>query len=415
MLIGAVSLVGLAGALSVIANVSFGAGFVCFNAYLPLLVRNIEHIRKKSEQIQTLEGEINSFSGGEIDDITIAESESAALLPGAAGLNEQGDDVIAEGEQGAGSDLAQKKARLLTSKSQLAEEKAQIMGQISARGFASGYFGGILLLLVCLTISYLDKSSARSLKFGIFLSGLWWLAFAALAGVWLKRRPGRELRLEDSGAKRDGYTSIANVALLFAKTTLRLPQTQLILLSLIAPIFALLGTLFFPRVQQIFKMSQKQMVLLLLFLLAMVPLYGVLGLLLPFFPKLNTATELFALAMYFGFLLGAVQSFCRSMFADLIPRGRESEFFGLYAITDKGSSWLGPLAVAAITDYTHDIRYSFFFLMVLLGLPFPIIYFGVDMEKGRQEADKASKELEAAQNADTVDQDEEQDSLLSPA
>lgn len=80
------------------------------------------------------------------------------------------------------------------------------------------------------------------------------------------------------------------------------------------------------------------------------------------------------------------------MFAGLVPRGRESEFFGLYAITDKGSSWLGPLAVAAITDATHEIRHAFVFLLVLLSLPIPIIYFGVDVNQGRLDAEKASQE-----------------------
>ena len=58
MLIGAMPYVWMAGALSVIANVSFGAGIVCFNAYLPLLVRNIEQLRLKREQLTRIEGEI---------------------------------------------------------------------------------------------------------------------------------------------------------------------------------------------------------------------------------------------------------------------------------------------------------------------------------------------------------------------
>lgn len=89
------------------------------------------------------------------------------------------------------------------------------------------------------------------------------------------------------------------------------------------------------------------------------------------------------------------------MFADLVPKGRESEFFGLYAITDKGSSWLGPLTIAAITDATQEIRYAFIFLLVLLSLPIPIIYFGVDMHQGRLDAEKASQELLQSQEAHT--------------
>jgi UMF1 family MFS transporter len=107
----------------------------------------------------------------------------------------------------------------------------------------------------------------------------------------------------------DGYTSIANVAVLFAKTSLRLSQTLLILLSLVVPICALIGTLAFPRLQRAIGYDQKQMVMLLLILLVMVPVYGTLGLILPFWPKLSSAKELFALASYYGLLIGAVQRY----------------------------------------------------------------------------------------------------------
>ncbi|KAG0324891.1 Autophagy protein 22 [Dissophora globulifera] len=370
------------------------------------------------------------------------ESESnQPLAPAVAEALTQETDASEQDLPTPTASIEQQKHLLTEMTNQLNEDKGHVMGQISAKGFASGYFGGILLLLVCLYISYRDKSSTRSLKFGIFLSGLWWFIFAALAAVWLKPRPGRELRLEDQGQKHnalwvawryvlyswsrvgatiaqarklpsafafliswfflsDGYSSISNVALLFAKTSLRLPQTYLILLSLEVPICALIGTLAFPRLQRLLGYNQKQMVLLLLVMLVMVPLYGTLGLILPFWPHLSSARELFCLAAYFGLLI------------DLVPRGRESEFFGLYAITDKGSSWLGPLAVAAITDATHEIRHAFVFLLVLLTLPIPIIYFGVDMIQGRVDAEKASVEHQQAQNAE-VDGSEESERLLS--
>ncbi|KAF8985676.1 Autophagy protein 22 [Entomortierella lignicola] len=440
MLIGAVPFVWMAGALSVIANVSFGAGVVCFNAYLPLLVRNVDKIRHQREQIIRLENEIE-FQSGHPDQVgTIPDIDNGASVENA-------------------QDIEQKTTLLANMSSQLNEDKGHLMGQISAKGFAAGYCGGILLLLLCLYISYRDKSSTRSLKVGIFLSGLWWFIFAALAGVWIKQRPGRELRLEESGKKHgslwvasryilfswnrvwgtivqarklpsafafliswfflsDGYTSIANVALLFAKTSLQLPQTMLILLSLEVPICALVGTLAFPRIQQVLGYNQKQMVLLLLVMLVMIPIYGTLGLFLPFWPHLSSAKELFSVAAYFGFLIGAVQSYCRSMYADLVPRGRESEFFGLYAITDKGSSWLGPLAVATITDITHEIRYAFIFLLVLLSLPIPIIYFGVNMNQGRLDAEEAYLEhqkLQAAGDQEGQDNYDESERLLSTA
>ncbi|KAF9957625.1 Autophagy protein 22 [Mortierella alpina] len=409
-----------------------------------LIVRNIDRIRLGRQELAQLEKEV------QLQAEHLQPSRSTSAQPSRENMNgrdaaDRSDPtetpLLADQERPVTNlmeptptpaSIEEKKKLHAELSSQLNEDKAHLMGQISARGFASGYFGGVLLLLVCLYISYRDKSSIRSLKIGIFLSGLWWFVFAALTGIWLKQRPGRELRLGERDQKRgslwiatryvvyswnrvgativqarklpsafaflvawfflsDGYTSIANVALLFAKTSLQLPQTQLILLSLVVPICALVGTLAFPLLQRALGYNPKQMVLLLLIMLVMVPLYGTLGLVLPFWPHLSSATELFTLAAYFGLLIGSVQ---RSMFADLVPRGRESEFFGLYAITDKGSSWLGPLAVAAITDATHEIRHAFVFLLVLLTLPIPIIYFGVDMTQGRIDAEKASLELQ---------------------
>ncbi|KAF9365365.1 Autophagy protein 22 [Mortierella sp. NVP85] len=467
MLIGAVPFVWMAGALSVIANVSFGAGIVCFNAYLPVLVRNVGNLRDRRLGLEQLEKEIEVQFGEELPstitdpgpnstdlDVDLAHGAEAAHVA----LRDSQDQHRARQHNSpmapaTPTNLELKKRVYNEMSEQLNEDKGRLMGHISAKGFASGYFGGILLLLVCLYISYRDKSSARSLKIGIFLSGLWWFIFAALAGVWLKRRPGRELHLDERSQNRgalwvasqyvlyswrrvgativqakklpsafaflvawfflsDGYTSISNVALLFAKTSLNLPQTLLILLSLEVPICALIGTLVFPKLQQALGYDQKQMVLLLLIMLVMVPVYGTLGLIFPFWPHLSSAAELFALAAYFGFLIGAVQSFCRSVFAGLVPRGRESEFFGLYAITDKGSSWLGPLAVAAITDATHEIRHAFVFLLVLLSLPIPIIYFGVDMNQGRLDAEKASQELQKNQIGGEPGRSEERERLL---
>ncbi len=71
-------------------------------------------------------------------------------------------------------------------------------------------------------------------------------------------------------------------------------------------------------------------------------------------------------------------------------KNREAEFFSLYALTDKGASWIGPLVVAAITDQTHEIRYSFFFLLASMIMALFIISM-VNPEKGRMEAADSSK------------------------
>ena len=53
---------------------------------------------------------------------------------------------------------------------------------------------------------------------------------------------------------------------------------------------------------------------------------------------------------WYGFFLGPLMAFSRALFIDLIPLGQEATFFCLYGISDKGSSWVGPLVAAAIAQ-----------------------------------------------------------------
>ena len=53
------------------------------------------------------------------------------------------------------------------------------------------------------------------------------------------------------------------------------------------------------------------------------------------------------LGVLLGIVLGGSQALSRSLFSQLIPKGKEGEYFGLYEISDKGTSWLGPLLFGA--------------------------------------------------------------------
>jgi UMF1 family MFS transporter len=50
---------------------------------------------------------------------------------------------------------------------------------------------------------------------------------------------------------------------------------------------------------------------------------------------LVTLGEFYVYAVVYGFNVGSVQSFSRTLFADLIPSGKEAEFFGLYGVIIK--------------------------------------------------------------------------------
>jgi len=63
-----------------------------------------------------------------------------------------------------------------------------------------------------------------------------------------------------------------------------------------------------------------------------------------------------AIGAAIGALAGPVQSASRSLMARIVPRGKTTEFFGLYALSGKLTSFVGPLAVGAVTAISQSQR-----------------------------------------------------------
>jgi len=91
------------------------------------------------------------------------------------------------------------------------------------------------------------------------------------------------------------------------------------------------------------------------------------------------------MAVYFGSVYGAFQGYARAFYAELLPPGEEARWYGLFSITDKSSSFIGPLLVGLISDVTGNIRYAFFFLVFMIWLAVPILM-SVDADRGRKDA-----------------------------
>jgi UMF1 family MFS transporter len=82
-----------------------------------------------------------------------------------------------------------------------------------------------------------------------------------------------------------------------------------------------------------------------------------------------------ALGSGIGLVMGGSQALSRSLYSQLIPAGREAEYFGLYEIGDKGTSWLGPLLFGLVFQLTGSYRLGVvsllvFFVVGLLLLAF---------------------------------------------
>ncbi|CAG8438480.1 14020_t:CDS:2 [Ambispora leptoticha] len=430
--------------VAVLSNVCFGASFVCLNGFLPVLVRNHPDVRKIVNEINYYLGtktRSNNKVNDDDDDLTTASTAAEEILyvnenmeQEVSLLNDANEDEESRTTTRVSPTSSLTKDEKLTNLlEELTNTKEQLSSRISLQGFSWGYLGGIILLSVCLLISMSLNGSIFSLQIGVFLTGAWWCLVTLAVSRWLPNRPGPPLKnvtgeklrwfdyvayswehlwLTVKEAKNltmafrfliawfllsDGYTTISSASLLFAQTTLQVPPTGLIFMALITPISALLGTIIWPKLQtRWLNQTTKQTVITLVFLFSIIPMYGCLGFILPI-GGLKSASEMYVLAVLFGFLLGSIQGYCRTLFSEFIPRGRETEFFALYAVTDKGSSWLGPMLVAIITDVTHEIRYGFLLLLVLILLPIPIIH-SLDVQKGREEASSVAETAFAENN-----------------
>jgi len=191
----------------------------------------------------------------------------------------------------------------------------------------------------------------------------------------------------------DGFTTITSTAVLFSKTVLLMPASSLILIGVIVPTFGIIGSLAWPYLQRRLGFGNLKMVMILVILASLVPAYGCLGFLPVFqrigFGGMNNPNEMYGLAVYFGFVYGAFQAYARAFYAELIPKGEEAKWYALFSITDKSSSFVGPLVVGLIADVTGNIRYSFFFMVFMIWLAVPILL-SVDVERGRTDAESYS-------------------------
>ena len=76
--------------------------------------------------------------------------------------------------------------------------------------------------------------------------------------------------------------------------------------------------------------------------------------------------------------------FGRSLTANLIPKGKENDLFSLFAITDKGSSWIGPAIIGVLSNFI-GLRLPLIYVLIFFLVSIPLIY-TIDIEEGMKQA-----------------------------
>ena len=91
------------------------------------------------------------------------------------------------------------------------------------------------------------------------------------------------------------------------------------------------------------------------------------------------------MAAAIAIVLGGSQALSRSLFSRMIPKGRESSFFGLYEVSERGTSWMGPLVFSIVVAHTGSYRQALLSLIFFFVVGMLILFF-TDTDKAVHEA-----------------------------
>jgi UMF1 family MFS transporter len=236
---------------------------------------------------------------------------------------------------------------------------------VSTKGFAYGYVGGGLLLALNLLMFQLVADTATAVRISLASAGVWWLVF-----TWLypQRRLVERKMFTSTGSVNglfshsihqfidtlrdmwrhhprtlqflvayliynDGIMTVNTVAAIFAASELGMGPEQLVGVILMIQFVAAAGAVGFNKIAG--RIGAKTTVI--------ITLLGWTGLLVYAFGWLTTPAQVWGWAAAEALVLGSSQALSRSMFAKMVPANRESAYFSLYEISERGTSWLGPL------------------------------------------------------------------------
>ncbi|MBK7704804.1 MAG: MFS transporter [Acidobacteria bacterium] len=305
--------------------------------------------------------------------------------------------------------------------------------KISSYGYGLGYIGGVVMLIISIALIQnaegMGISKGLAARISFLVSALWWGGFGAISFSLLRTRDA-DKQIPDGKSlvtvgfseiwqtlkelKRLRYTMLFLIAYLFyndgiqtvilqssvfmsyelfTSKGLEVDNSFLLSIFLIAQISAFVGAIGFERIARVIGAKSTILVSLGIWCAIVIYAYG-------FF---ETKTQAYFIGGMIGMVLGSAQALSRSLYSQMIPVGRESSFFGLYEISEKGTSWMGQIMFAIIVSATGSFRHAILGLIVFFIVGSVILFFTNTKqaihEAGNLTPEEAEKELSVQPNA----------------
>ncbi len=276
--------------------------------------------------------------------------------------------------------------------------------RLSARGFAYGYIGSVLLQIVCFVFVLMPDAfgitdSTFPPRLSFLLVGLWWIGWAQipfarlpkgqplytkspgnlltngfreLKKVWLqvKHMPTLKTYLAAFLFYSMGVQTVMLAATIFGSKELALPTEALIGTILIIQLVAIAGAFFMARLSE--KLGNLRVLLgvVLIWIGVCIAAYYT-----------TTASQFYILAAVVGLVMGGIQSLSRSTYAKMIPPTKDTtSFFSFYDVTEKIAIVIGMFCFGYI-DHILSMRHSIIALIVFFATGAVILYLAIRRSK----------------------------------
>jgi UMF1 family MFS transporter len=283
--------------------------------------------------------------------------------------------------------------------------------RVSSKGWALGYLGGGLLLAVnFVLLTLMSDNTELAVRISLLSAGVWWAVFTIIPVRGIRSRPpvnpegGQDAEraglmtasfgqlwhtLKDLRSYpvtltfllaylfyNDGIQTVIYAASVYGEKQLGFEKSTVLMAFLVVQFVGIAGALVFGRLAARVGAYRVIRTGLLIWLVVVV-----VGWLIPD----NNLPLFLLLAIAIGVVLGGTQALSRSFYSQLIPRGREAEYFSLYQACERGTSWIGTLIFGLVHQWTDSYRPALLALMVLFVLGI-ILLTRVDPRRGISEA-----------------------------
>ncbi len=266
--------------------------------------------------------------------------------------------------------------------------------RLSAKGFAWGYTGSILLLSFNLWMLLqpstfgIAEGSDLPARISFLTVGIWWFGFSQVTFYYLpknvyQRKPQGNLALQGLKELKKvwhqlrelpylryfllafflysmGLQTVMYLAPTFGAKEIGMPGNKLIISIMIIQIIAIGGAYVFSRLSGKIGNVPALIVMVSIWIFICIGAYFV-----------YQAQGFYVLAAFVGLVMGGIQSISRSTYSKLLPPTKDhASFFSFYDIAEKLAIVLGTASYGLIEDITGNMRNSIIALVIyfLAGL-----------------------------------------------